>query len=123
MKDERLYLTHILECIERVRRYTAQGAEAFFADEMAQDATLRNLQILAESCTRLPQTLRDSRPEIDWRGIAGFRNAVVHDYLKIDLELVWKVIQRDLTPLAVVIADELTSADAGYSQGHEEGAT
>jgi uncharacterized protein with HEPN domain len=119
MKDERLYLTHILACIERVQRYTARGSAAFFADEMAQDATLRNLQTLAESCTRLPSALRDGRPEIDWRGIGGFRNAVVHDYLHLELEQIWEIVERDLPPLAAVIADELVAAELRWQQQHE----
>ena len=46
MKDDRLYLIHIRECIERIRRYTAGGRTAFFADDMIHDAVVRNLQVL-----------------------------------------------------------------------------
>jgi len=121
MKDERLYLAHILECVARIRRYTASGFEAFYADEMAQDATLRNLHTLAESCTRLPAALRDGRPEINWRGIGGFRNAVVHDYLHMDLREIWNIIENNLSPPATVIADELVAADARLAHEIEEG--
>ena len=114
-----MYFDHILECVERVKRYTATGPEAVYADEMAPDATLRNLQTLAESCSRLPPGVRGSHPEIHWRGIAGFRNAVVHEYLQIDLELVWRVIENDLGPRAAVIADEL--ATLNLDREHEKG--
>lgn len=120
MKDARLYLVHILDCIERVQRYTARGADAFFADEMAQDATLRNLQTLAESCMRLPPALRERQVEINWRGIAGFRNAVVHEYLHMDLERIWDIIQRDIPPLAVVVSSELAVVEALSLQGQTE---
>lgn len=73
MKDDRLYLLHIRECLDRIARYASRGRETFFADTMLQDAILRNLQILAESAMRLSETLKRSRPEIDWRSIAGFR--------------------------------------------------
>lgn len=121
MTDERLHLVHILDCIDRVRRYTAAGSEAYFSDEMVQDAVLRNLQILAESYTRLSPVLWERHPEIHWRGIAGFRNAIVHDYLGIDLEIVWRVIEVDLPPLAEVIGDERAAANPQPSAEHEEG--
>lgn len=49
MKDDRLYLIHILECIERIERYIVGGADNFFKDTKTQDAVLRNLHILSES--------------------------------------------------------------------------
>ena len=53
MKDDRLYLIHIRECMNRIERYTADGKEVFFTDPKTQDAVLRNLQTLAESTQRL----------------------------------------------------------------------
>jgi len=47
VKDERLYLIHILDCISWVREYTKDGEEAFYADRKTQDGALRNLQVLA----------------------------------------------------------------------------
>ncbi len=99
MKDDRLYLLHIRECLDRVARYASRGRETFFADTMVQDAILRNLQILAESATRLSEPLKTDHPEIDWRGLAGFRNVMVHDYLGIDLHQIWDIVERDLPPL------------------------
>jgi uncharacterized protein with HEPN domain len=58
VKDERLYLIHIRECIARIERYTAEGREAFLADTKTQDAVLRNFQTLAESSQRLSAALR-----------------------------------------------------------------
>jgi uncharacterized protein with HEPN domain len=58
VKDERLYLIHIRECIARIEQYTAEGREAFFADTKTQDAVLRNLQTLAASSQRLSEELK-----------------------------------------------------------------
>ena len=88
MKDERVYLEHILECIERVERYTEGERERFMADTQVQDAVLRNLQTLAESTQRLPEALKQAHPDLDWRAIAGFRHILVHDYLGVDLQRV-----------------------------------
>jgi uncharacterized protein with HEPN domain len=123
VKDDGVYVDTILECIGRVQRYTADRREAFFTDEMTQDAVLRNLQILAESCGRLPREIRDRRREIDWKGIAGFRNVVVHDYLDLNLEKIWEIIQVELPPLAIVMGEELARIDADLRELNREGST
>jgi uncharacterized protein with HEPN domain len=99
LKDDRLYLIHIKECIERVKSYTKSGKEAFFEDTKTQDAVLRNLQILAESTQRLSDLLKDKHQEVDWRGISAFRNVAVHGYLSIDIVQTWNIVQQDLSPL------------------------
>ena len=99
MKDDRLYLIHILECIERVERYTTDGGEAFIEDTKTQDAVMRNLQVLAESVQRLSDDLRQKYPATEWRNIAAFRNVAVHDYLGIDLKQIWDIVTADLPVL------------------------
>src|SRR5678815_2426345 len=99
MTDDRLYLQHIIDSVERVRRYTAAGHAAFLADDMQQDAVVRNLQTLAESTQRLSESIKAQHPEVDWRLIARFRNVVVHQYLGLNIERVWSVVDQHLDPL------------------------
>ena len=63
---------------------------------MIQDAVLRNLQVLAESAKRVSGELKAAHPEIDWHGIAGFRNVLVHEYLGINLQRVYDIVTLDL---------------------------
>ena len=107
MKDDRLYLIHILESIERVEEYTSEGLEQFLADRKTQDAVLRNLQILAESTRRISTELKMAHPEIDWRGVSGFRNVLVHDYLGVNLITVWGIIEGPLKELKKKISEVL----------------
>lgn len=99
MRDDRLYLFHIAECIRRIERYTAPGQHAFLSDTMIQDAVLRNLHTLSESTQRLSDALKEQHLEVDWTSIAAFRNVVVHDYLGIDLPRIWDIVKRDLPTL------------------------
>ena len=121
MKDDRLYLTHILECIERVETYTAEGAHSFFEDIKTQDATIRNLQIMAESTQRLSDTAKASRPEIDWQRIAGFRNIVVHGYLSLDYDKAWNVVENELPTLKHAVQELLREhgSPGGSSEADE----
>jgi uncharacterized protein with HEPN domain len=98
-KDDRLYLIHIGECIARVEEFTAAGRQSFMASRLIQDAVLRNLQTLTESSQRLSAGLKDLHPEINWRKMAGFRNVLVHNYLEVDLAVVWQIIAKDLAGL------------------------
>lgn len=99
MKDDGLYLIHILECIDRIERYTVDGGDAFMEDTKTQDAVMRNLQTLAESTQRLSDDLRQKYPDIEWRNVAAFRNVAVHDYLGIDLTQTWDIVADDLPVL------------------------
>ena len=104
MKDDRLYLIHISECIERIESY-ASGLDkgAFLNSTLVQDAILRNLQVMSESTQRLSDALKESHGQIDWRKMAGLRNILVHDYLGVDAERVWNIIQKDMPALKKAI--------------------
>ena len=105
MKDDKLYLIHIRECIARIESYVEAGGEGtFMASTLVQDAVLRNLQVMAESTQRLSDALKSAHPEIDWRQIAGFRNVVVHSYLNVEPDRVWLVIEQDLPSLKHSVA-------------------
>jgi len=86
VKDDRLYLIHIRECIAYILEFTADGKRAFYADRKTQDAVLRNLHTLSESTQRISADLKLKYPTIKRMEIAAFRNVIVHDYLGIDLD-------------------------------------
>lgn len=102
--SDKVLLAHIGECIARVHEYTTAGKCAFFQSQMAQDAVVRNLQVLAESTQRLSDAVKESEPNIPWRAIGGFRNVLVHGYLGIDMEAVWSVVVKDLPSLADAVS-------------------
>lgn len=100
MKDDRLYLIHISECIERIQSYVGRSDKQDFMDStFLQDAVIRNLQVLAESTQRLCDDIKETESGIDWFEIGGFRNVLVHDYLGIDAERVWNILEKDLPAL------------------------
>lgn len=103
MKDDRIYLRHILECLDAIREYTAESPGRFLTDRKTQKATLRELQELAESTRRLSPRLKEKRPEIPWADIAGFKNVLVHDYLGLSLPRIWNIIERPLPPLRAAV--------------------
>jgi len=97
------YLAHILEAIERIRRYTDEIDEkAFLQDEMTQDAVIRNIEIIGEASHNIERDdpeFAAAHPELPLAFAYQMRNAVAHGYFKVDLEIVWKTVRNDLAGL------------------------
>ena len=103
MKDNRVYLIHIRDCISRIKQYTVDGKEVFFQDIKTQDAVFRNLQVMCESVQKLPIDWKNAYPKIEWSNLAGFRNRLTHEYLSVDLDIIWNVIENYLPDLEKTI--------------------
>jgi len=111
MKSDRVYLHHILDMIKRVESATCDGKSSFLASQLHQDAILRNLHTMTETTQRLSDDLKSEHPEVDWAKLAAFRNVLVHDYLGIDLELVWTVVTRDVPAFKAEVTKILGSIE------------
>lgn len=113
MKDDGLYLAHMTECISNIEEDTVDGKETFITNRTIRDAVMRNLQLLGESAKRVSPTTTGTFPEVPWRKLAGFRDVVVHDYLRIDYDDVWAIIENDIPPLKAQLQHILQVKSAG----------
>lgn len=95
-KDPRVYLAHILECAQKIERYTKSGEKEFRNDTMLQDAVIRNFEIIGEAAKRVPQAYRKAHSQVPWRLMAGFRDVLIHAYEGIDLNRLWQIVRHDL---------------------------
>lgn len=95
-----LFLRDMLEAARKVVRYTdARNVEAFAANEMAYDATLRNLEILGEAAKKIPDEIRQRYAQVDWRGVAGLRDILAHAYFALDNPTLWQIVRTDIPRL------------------------
>lgn len=97
------YLTHITQAVERIARYTENvDAPGFAKNPLVQDAVIRNLEIIGEASRnieqRCPEFVRE-HPDLPLSAAYQMRNAVAHGYFRVDLDMVWNTIIRDLPPL------------------------
>jgi uncharacterized protein with HEPN domain len=99
VKEEKLYILHMLECTERIVHYTQAGRDTFLGDPKTQDAVIRNFEIIGEAAKRVSQATRDRAAEIPWKRIAGFRDVLIHQYEGVDLKETWKRVEEDLPAL------------------------
>ena len=110
-KDPRVYLARILECAQRIERFTADGKSRFMRDRMVEDAVMRNFGIIGEAAKRLDDGYRAAHPEIPWRVLAGLRDVLIRQDEGVDLERVWAIVERDLPNLREAIAALLPPLD------------
>lgn len=99
-REPAVFLRHIQLCLDRIRTYTEAGRASFLADPKTQDAVIRNLEIIGQAVKDLGvEELSRRFPDIPWFQVAGLRNVLAHQYLGVDLRLLWNVVANDLPAL------------------------
>jgi len=110
------YLSHILQAIERIQRYTAdRDIVDFLRNELVQDGVIRNIEVIGEASNnilRVDPAFAERHSHVPWQVMYTMRNRVSHAYDRVDLEIVWKTIQNDLPVLQGQIASLLADIDA-----------
>lgn len=103
MKDENR-LRDILAAIEAIKSYSVSSYEEFVSDDKTQDAILYNLIIIGEAANQISDEFQEKYHHIPWSAMIGTRNIIIHGYDQVKLQIVWKIIERDLTPLKAEIS-------------------
>ena len=99
-KDDRVFINHILESIQKIERYVSGLSSHDFANnELVQDGVIRNFQVIGEATKNLSNDFRKTHTGIPWKKIAGMRDILIHDYLGIDIYSVWETIKKDVPDL------------------------
>ncbi|MCU0480820.1 MAG: DUF86 domain-containing protein [Anaerolineae bacterium] len=111
MNRDTVYLQHIQEMIGHLQRLMALGKPSLLNDLDLQMAMAHYTQLMAQSVMRLSDTLLQTQPEINWAGIRGFRNRIVHEYMGFDFELIWTILDKELPTLQKAIATMLIGLD------------
>ena len=103
-REWRFYIDDMLGFVERVLEYT-EGLDqtGFEGSAITYDATVRNLELIGEAATRIPQSVREATPDIPWRQIIATRNRLIHAYLGIDNDILWSIVRDDVPALRVAL--------------------
>ena len=99
-REWKFYVTDMIRFAEKVTLYT-QGLDraGFVGNGIVYDATLRNLELIGEAATKIPDAVKAANPQIPWRQIVATRNRLIHGYLGIDDDTVWSIVQTDIPAL------------------------
>ena len=97
MKDDTVFLKHILESIEWIEK-DVQGLseDQFLKNVPMQDAVLRRLEVIGEAVRNLSDDLKEKHPGIAWNKAMATRNILIHNYFGVDLKIVWDTITQSL---------------------------
>ena len=105
MKDRSVYIAAALECIDLIKDYTSGFTlETFLTDRKTQDAVVRNLEIIGQALKDYGiDALSEKRPDVPWMQITGMRNVLAHEYLGVDVVMIWDTVRLDLNDLQQVL--------------------
>lgn len=103
MNKDRVYLHHILDAIQKIEAYVLEGRTVFMEKSHLQDAVIRQLEIIGEATKKISPNLRSRYVQVPWKGMAGFRDVLIHDYMGIDLNVVWETTQQNIPELKAQI--------------------
>ena len=94
------YLRDILDAAEKAERFIeGMDFDAFSSDDKTVFAVVRALEIVGEATKKIPDSLKESHEGLPWREMAGLRDKLIHDYISVNLEVVWKTVKNDLPTL------------------------
>lgn len=96
----RFYIDDMIASAEKAIAYTAgMNQERFVASGLNYDATVRNLELIGEAASRVPEHVRAAHPQVPWRLIIATRNRLIHGYLGIDNDTLWSIVVSDVPAL------------------------
>lgn len=96
-REWRFYIRDMISFAEKCLSYTENmDQQAFVANGITYDAVLRNLELIGEAATHIPDDIREHYSSVPWRMIIATRNRLIHGYLGIDDDIVWSIIQDEL---------------------------
>ena len=99
-REWRFYVGDMIGFCEKVLAFTQGLQQAqFVAEAMRFDATVRNLELIGEAASHIPQDVRNAHPAIPWRMLMATRNQLIHGYLGLDNDILWSIVQTDVPVL------------------------
>lgn len=116
MRSNAVLLLDMLLASQKIMRYVGElMQEQFENSDLHQSAVIRELQIIGEAARLVDEQTKQEHSEIAWNAIAGLRNRVVHEYFRVDTDILWNVIQDDIPhlidQLASLIPDNKHTSD------------
>ena len=104
MKDDSIYLEHIEQNLKRIILYASgMTKEEFLENTQLQDACIRQIEIMGEATKRISEAFKEKHPEVPWKDMAGMRDKLIHDYIDVDLNIVYQTVVIDIPFLLPVI--------------------
>jgi uncharacterized protein with HEPN domain len=106
MKDDTIYIEHILQSIKNILDYTKDISKAEFAKTtLIQDAVIRNFEVIGEATKKVSSDFKQIHHEVPWKEMAGMRDKLIHDYIGVDIQVIWETVEKDLPVLLKLLKE------------------
>ena len=106
MKNDLLYLNHILESINAIIEFTTnQTHESFQKSRLLQSACLREIEVIGEAAKNISHSLKTTYPKIPWKLLSATRDKIIHHYFGIDTSIIWNIVKNDIPKLELQIRE------------------
>ncbi|MFP4133793.1 MAG: DUF86 domain-containing protein [Halothece sp.] len=112
MRDYTERLRDIQEAIANIEKYAVRGEQVFFEDELIQVWVIHHLQIIGEASSVIPESFTHLHPEIPWQDMKDFRNLVVHEYFRVNLDTIWSITKDEIPDLKQQINQILSELES-----------
>jgi uncharacterized protein with HEPN domain len=94
------YLRHILDETEYLSsKKQGLSKEQFLGDATLKRAFVRSIEVIGEAAKKVPSDLKNRFPEVNWKAMVGMRDRLIHDYLGVDYDIVWDVVENKIPAL------------------------
>jgi len=104
------YIQDIFDSINDIESFIkGMNFEDFKDDRKTVNAVVRSIEIIGEASKKIPKSIKEKRPDIPWKKMAGMRDKLIHEYFGIDLEILWKVAKEEINKLKPGIQQILNS--------------
>ena len=103
-KKELIFISHILDSISKIEYFMGNVAkESFFNNEEKQSAVIRQIEVIGEAVKNFSTEFKNQYKNIEWNKISGARDKIIHHYFKVNIDIIWDIIKKDLPDLKVKI--------------------
>ena len=107
MKDDSIYIDHIVQSIDNILEYTkVLNKKDFAKNNLVQDAVIRNFEIIGEATKKVSNEYKQVHFKVPWKEMSGMRDKLIHDYIGVDIAVIWKTIKEDLSTLKKILEDK-----------------
>ena len=112
-RNYQLFLNDIRQACHKINTYIEPLAsiDELTGQPQLYEAVLFNLLIIGEAVKNLPDEIRQTAPQIEWRKIAGLRDVIIQGYFGVKAEIIWDAVNHKIPELEKVVQNLIDQDD------------
>jgi uncharacterized protein with HEPN domain len=115
-ENDAVYLGHMLDMTRRaVKAIKTKSRAKYDKDDILRLGLTHLVQVIGEAARKVSARFQRKHPEIPWRKIIGMRHRIVHDYMRVDEDILWQVVTKDLPELLPLLEEILPEEEDSQS--------